>query len=195
MYGIWYITICFGLTLLTVVAVMFTRSVIINYYYSKTTYYGERLKNERRGTWTTIEEDGDLVKSFKIEEEYKKINDRIRESHQKATDLETVAEDRFGLDVGLIIASLTLGIVFALISITFPLEAKRQANYFVSQKEYVEMAISNGEGVENLAITQEIIKQNEWLANAKASQLTFGCFSMYFGIDLNILEPITLPRK
>lgn len=195
MYGIWYITICFGLTLLTVVAVLGTRSVLINYYYSKTKYYEERLKNERRGTWTTIEEDGELVKSFKIEEEYKKINDRIRENYQKATGLEAVAEDRFGLDVGLIVASLVLGIVFALISITFPLEAKRQANYFVSQKEYVEMVVANGEGVENLAITQEIIKQNEWLANAKASQATFGCFSMYYNVDLSELEPITIPQK
>lgn len=88
----------------------------------------------------------------------------------------------------------TLSICFLLICIFFPANAQKEVNYFIAQKEYVEMAIKNGSELENVAITQIVIEQNQWLANAKASAQTYGAWSVYYGIDFSNLSPIEIKR-
>lgn len=81
-----------------------------------------------------------------------------------------------------------------LIALIAPAAAKREVRKFNIQKEYVQMAVINGEELENIAITQTIIEMNTWLADAKASLETFGTFSMYYGTGVEDLEPIVIER-
>lgn len=84
-----------------------------------------------------------------------------------------------------------IGFLVSLFSGIFtPLNAKRKYETFINQQEYVYEAIENGEDYENIATTQIIIELNTWLAEAKASKSIYGCFSPYYYLDLDSLEPI-----
>ena len=80
------------------------------------------------------------------------------------------------------------------ICIGTPIGAKKETKTFEYQKEFVEIAIEDGNELENIAITQTIIEQNQWLSNAKASLNTYGCFSKYWGQGIENLEPIKIER-
>ena len=84
---------------------------------------------------------------------------------------------------------------FVALSICAPIDAKREVEYFKYQSEYVATAIENGSDLENIAITQTIIEQNEWLAKAKSGLATWGTWSMYYGSGVEELEPITIDKK
>lgn len=81
-----------------------------------------------------------------------------------------------------------------LIGLINPVIAKTEIRKFNIQKEYVQMAVINGNDLENIAITQTIIETNTWLAEAKARLETFGAFSRFYGTDLEDLEPIVIVR-
>jgi hypothetical protein len=95
--------------------------------------------------------------------------------------------------VSFIISGVLTG-VSLLIGLINPVVAKKEISEFNIQKEYIQMAVINGNDLENIAITQMIIEQNTWLADAKASLETFGAFSRYYGTDLEDLEPIVIER-
>lgn len=80
------------------------------------------------------------------------------------------------------------------ICIFVPIEAKNEIATFEYQKEFIEVAIEDGNELENIAITQTIIEQNQWLSKAKASLNTYGCFSAYWGQGIEDLEPIKVGR-
>lgn len=96
---------------------------------------------------------------------------------------------------GIAIFGGVLSICLLLMCIFCPIGARKEANYFIAQKEYVEMAIKNGSELENVAITQIVIEQNQWLAKAKASAQTYGAWSVYYGIDFSKLSPIEIKRE
>jgi len=170
MYGLWYIT--FGCLALGIVG------LILGIIFKKLArYYLRRYKesyNEYHSTWLSVDDD-------KLKYQYMKY-DRL---HDKWDDADCIG---WGISILMAIVVMTL----IPLSIFLPLNAQREANYFISQKEYVEMAVNNGEGLENIAITQTIIEQNKWLANAKASKATYGSFSRYYNVDLDSLDPITV---
>lgn len=84
-----------------------------------------------------------------------------------------------------------IGFLFCFISVfIIPLQSKQEYLEFQIQKEQVELVIESGNDYANLAISQTIIELNTWLAEAKANKQTYGCFSNYYYIDLDNIEPI-----
>lgn len=92
------------------------------------------------------------------------------------------------------VISLLVTFGFTLAAWIGPLEGRRAVAYFKQQSEYVEMAVVNGDVLENVAITHTIIEQNAWLVDAKARLEAYGIFSAYYGSDLEELEPIVIER-
>lgn len=85
-------------------------------------------------------------------------------------------------------------VIFLLCAIFCPVSAKKEVAYFKHQKSYVESAVTNGSDLENIAITQVIIDQNEWLAHAKSRLDAWGRFSKYYGSGLEEVTPIIIER-
>lgn len=174
MYGFWYITFgCLALTVIGLIVGFVLRNTANKYWelYKKTRHEANEAPDSK--TYRELCEQG---------KKYDLLHDKYNE-----TDW-----------AGWIIAIFAGFAAFALTlcSILCPLEGEREANYFVAQKEYVELAVENGKDLENIAITHTIIEQNEWLANAKASKAAYGCFSIYYNVDfLDDLEPIVIDRE
>lgn len=173
MYGLWYIT--FGCLALGVIGLIL--GIIFN---KLARYYLKRYKE----SYYKYDNTPLNIDANKLKYQCMKY-DRL---HDKWDD-----KDIIGWAIS-VIAAIAL-VVLIPVSIFVPMEARREVNYFIVQKEYVEMAVNNGEGLENIAITQTIIEQNKWLANAKASKATYGTFSRYYAVDLDSLEPITIRKN
>ena len=170
MWNLWYITFVF--LFLTIIALLV--GIILqrkeNKYYNLCESTEKDIRESR--DWKKITE------LEKLKEEYKKI-------YRNTTP-------RYGWCSAVCAGVLSF---FLLITcILFPLQARKEVNYFIAKKEYVEMAIANGSELENVAITQIVIEQNHWLANAKASAQTYGAWSVYYGIDFSDLSPIEIKR-
>ena len=174
MWNLWYIT--FGLLLLTVIGL--TIGIVLHNAAKKYLKLYKATYNEARECLYI-----DTVKSAELRQQYQKY-DLLHDSYDGA-DIIGWAIATFG---GI------LFICFLLICIFVPVGARKEVNYFIAQKEYVEMAIANGSELENVAITQIVIEQNQWLANAKASVQTYGAWSKYYGIDFSKLSPIEIKR-
>lgn len=171
MWNLWYIT--FGLLTLFVVGLAIGIVLVIKErHYRKLAEDTENDIRESR-VWEKI------CELEKLKEKYKKIY---------------INTNPF---IGWCIAIFggVLSVCFLLMCIFCPVGARKEVNYFIAQKEYVEMAIENGSELENVAITQIVIEQNQWLANAKASAKTYGAWSVYYGIDFSDLSPIEIKRE
>lgn len=179
MHGFWYITFgCLALVVIGLVVGFVLQKTAKKYLKLYKDTYAEKIK---------------YVTSFAVSDvkKYDELNEQCEEYdllHDRYDDSEYIGW-------GITIFSGAIAITFLLCSIFCPLAGKREANYFVAQKEYVELAVENGEPLENIAITQTIINQNTWLANAKASKATYGCFSKYYNVNLDDLEPIVIDRE
>lgn len=176
MWNLWYIT--FGLLFITVVGLIIGIALTIKeHHYRKLT---DDIEVELVTTADFSYEDRKRIKELRA----------LRDKYHKIY----VNTEPF---IGWLVAVFAgvISFILLLCSIFFPLSAKREANYFISQKEYVEMAIANGSELENVAITQIVIEQNKWLANAKASVQTYGAWSKYYGVDFNELSPIEIKRE
>ena len=97
---------------------------------------------------------------------------------------------------------LGIGATFAVIfiiclfpAILVPIEAKKRVQSFFEQQQIIEEVIDASEELDNISITQTIIEMNKWLADAKASVKTYGCFSPYWHKGVENLEPIRRPQK
>lgn len=178
MYGLWYITFGFlGLAIIGLVVGFVLKS--------KYNYYNKLYKAVRKA------KEMEYAKENTDWDKYKEL-DKLVDQHYESK-FKYQESDWIGWCTA--IAAGFISFVLLLCSIFCPLTARREANYFMAQKEYVELAVENGKNLENIAITQTIIDQNKWLANAKASKATYGCFSKYHGVDLDSLEPIVINRE
>lgn len=172
MYGLWYVTFGF----LAIAAVVGGLWIYFNRMWDKWFYEGVRLKNE----W------------FHCHEYDKSME--LKSAHEQAISTCNSYETREVVSGVICILSIIIGVVFALLSIFLPIGAKRDVEYFKCQSEYVEMAIENGTCLENIAITQTVIDQNKWLADAKSHLATWGTWSRYYGSGLEDLDPIIIER-
>lgn len=59
-------------------------------------------------------------------------------------------------------------------------------------RQMVTQCIENGSDMENISITQTIIEQNRWLAEAKSSLKFYGKWSIYYGLGVEEMEYIGL---
>lgn len=84
-------------------------------------------------------------------------------------------------------------IVSGILSILFPMKAKKEFKEFEARRDYIETYYEKGGNlIEDYGISCEVIELNFWLFNAKASQESFGIWSAYYDIDLSNVEPIAL---
>lgn len=67
-----------------------------------------------------------------------------------------------------------------LISLIAPLSASLEIARWEEFLPMAETAIANGSNTDNFAITSNIIDYNTWLAEARASLKSFGCWSRYY---------------
>lgn len=82
--------------------------------------------------------------------------------------------------------------IFLLITIIVPLETRDEAMYWEEFAPMAQSIINNADTAQSVAIAGDIIEYNKWLADAKASQKTYGCWSGYYFIDLSNLNYITV---
>ena len=113
---------------------------------------------------------------------------------EKYSRKQDVSDGVFNACGGTAIVAGIASLILLLASIFTPVGAKKEVATFEYQKEFVETAIEGGNELENIAITQTIIEQNQWLSKAKASLNTYGCFSKYWGQGIENLEPIKIER-
>ena len=165
MFGLWYIT--FGFVALLILSIV--SFVLVHKKLSK---YTQIVYKNWRYTCRTISN-----------EEYQEAENKQREYD----DLDTMC-------LASLIFTSFIVLILSLVSWLVPFQARKDVAYFEQQKEYVEFAVKNGSVLENFAITQTIIEQNEWLAHAKASIKTHGVFSKYIGTGVEDMEPIIIKR-
>lgn len=89
------------------------------------------------------------------------------------------------------IISLVL-VIFLLITILAPLVARDEAIYWEEFAPMAQNIINSADSAQSIAIAGDIIEYNKWLADAKASQKTYGSWSAYYFIDLSNLNYITV---
>lgn len=187
MFGLWYITFVFVAVSIGLFTYITINKVKEKYYVEKRNYYEQQIEAIQKRNFKNG--------SFLSKEDFEKLDELGNERNKFAEKLKKIREhdDYTALAIA-IVCSIT-AFTFGILSFLLPITAQSEVNYYIQQKEYVELAIENGEALENIAITQIIIENNEWLAQAKASKLTHGCFSRFYNIDLSNLEPITVQRK
>lgn len=83
-------------------------------------------------------------------------------------------------------------VIFLLISILVPLYARDEAMYWTEFAPMAQSVIDNADTAQSVAIAGDIIEYNKWLADAKASKKTYGCWSGYYFINLSSLNYITV---
>lgn len=88
----------------------------------------------------------------------------------------------------IIIIIISLGLL--IFAITFTYSAKREFYEYEQQYTYIQDVVENTKEIPfaNVEITEKILKYNEWLASARASQKTLGKWSKYYGIELEKLN-------
>jgi len=102
-------------------------------------------------------------------------------------------KDGIGLIGWLPIQALSLviiGIFFTLFAIFNPIWANREYLEFENLRQVV--LAQNGTNFENFQLTQKIIDVNNWLVKAKASNMQWGNWSMYYQINFDEVEPIVV---
>lgn len=176
MWNLWYIT--FGLLFLTVIGLIIGFALI-----RKERHYRKLIDDTEVEIITAS--NYPFANRVKLKE-LSKLKDKYEKIYIGTTP---------SIGWGIATISGCFSICFLLICIFFPLSVQKEMNYFIAQKEYVEMAIKNGSELENVAITQIVIEQNQWLANAKASVQAYGAWSSYYGIDFSKLSPIEIKRE
>ena len=82
-------------------------------------------------------------------------------------------------------------IIIGLVVLIGPLFARQEINTFKRYQELVEASYSKEETELNYAMNIQVIELNTWLAEARASEETFGIFSFYRG-QLDDLEYIEI---
>jgi hypothetical protein len=83
-------------------------------------------------------------------------------------------------------------VIFSLITILVPLCARDEAMYWEEFAPMAQNIIDNADTAQSVAIAGDIIEYNKWLADARASQRAYGCWSSYYFIDLSNLNYITV---
>lgn len=125
-------------------------------------------------------------------EEFKKLN-KIYRKRERLSRFNDMTSNFF---IGVIVISILILIIMITVAITAPICANREVAYWLEFKPMAEQVLNSTVDSNSTALTvtftDKIIEYNTWLANARASQDTFSNWSMYYGIDLSVLDYIIL---
>lgn len=188
MFGFWYITIGFatvGITFLLLGIISNVRDEKLydklKYTYHYTSFYGNKSEYTSHFCDEAIDKERLSEADYLA---YKKIYDK----YNKNRKLHRYSEVFIGIGV----VSLVTLVIFLPVSIFVPLEAQQDVNYWLEFSSMAEDIVGKGNEYQTIGIADKIIEYNSWLAEARASQATRGCFSQYYNIDLSSLEYIRI---
>jgi ABC-type maltose transport system permease subunit len=68
--------------------------------------------------------------------------------------------------------------------------AEREYEQFLATQDVFEQVYVAENEFENIKLTETIIEMNHWMVRAKACKKTYGCFSQYYFLNVEDLEPI-----
>lgn len=100
------------------------------------------------------------------------------------------SEDGYSWAHGIGIALMILAVCMAIGAAVGLKSATYEYEKFVNTQQVFEQVYKEENELENIKLTEEILEMNQWLIEAKASKSTYGCFSTYYYVDLDELEPI-----
>lgn len=67
--------------------------------------------------------------------------------------------------------------------------AEREYEQFLATQDVFEQVYVAENEFENIKLTETIIAMNRWMVRAKAGKKTYGCFSQYYFLNVEDLEP------
>ena len=188
MFGFWYITIGFATVGITFLLLGIISNVRDEKLYDKLKYTYQSKSFDGHQSENTIRFYDDSSDKRHLSETdylaYKKIFDKYNKNKELYNN-----SDIF-IPIGVV--CLVAAIIFFTVSICVPIEARQEANYWLEFSTMAEDIIENGNEYQTIGIADKIIEYNSWLAEARASQATHGCFSQYYNIDLSNLEYIRI---
>lgn len=94
--------------------------------------------------------------------------------------------------IGIAIVFLIILLFVCLIGGVETMFARKEYEEFIQMQEIVKIAYQEGNELDNISITNNIIAKNEWLATARASKKIYSNFSKYYYIDVENIKPISI---
>ena len=88
------------------------------------------------------------------------------------------------------VVSISLALTFAVCGVATLKVAEEEYEQFLATQDVFEQVYVAENELENIKLTETIIEMNHWLVEAKASKKTYGCFSRYYYLNVEDLEPI-----
>lgn len=90
------------------------------------------------------------------------------------------------------ILCLIVAFILTIVSICVPLQAIQECAYWQQFAPMAEDILASSDNYQSIGITDKVIEYNTWLARARASQETYGNWSMYYKLDLSQLDYIRM---
>ena len=87
---------------------------------------------------------------------------------------------------------LVLSILFGGATLACRLDVKKNIQYFEETRNMIEIVVNKSSETENFGITQSVIERNMCLVEAKASVKKYGAWSIYYGLNIEDLEYLSL---
>lgn len=187
MYGPIILIIIFSITLVIGILSYNLPNIIVN-------QLDEQLIYDRYGYLREFQ-DSDWDRDYLQEnnpEELKKLRKVLRKRKRISRFDYAIS----GFSIGVIFISILILTIMITVAIAAPVCANREVAYWLEFKPMAEQIINSAVNSDSSALTvtftDKVIEYNAWLANARASQDTFSNWSMYYGIDLSVLDYIIL---
>lgn len=137
--------------------------------------------------------------SNKYEKKYERANaiywehnydPKYAEDRNKYAKKETTNHDGAKVSLFVFVVCITLAITFAVCGAIASKAAEAEYEQFLVTQDVFEQVYVAENELENIKLTETIIEMNHWLVEAKASKKTYGCFSRYYFLNVEDLEPI-----
>lgn len=140
-------------------------------------FYDNKLKYESGGHLCHFLNDEWQLEELK---DQPKVLEKLKKNYAKKKRWYTIYMWDDDWKIGLMLIAGFLLVIIILISLIAPLSSSIEIARWEEFLPMAETAIANGGSMDNFGITGNIIEYNTWLAEARASLKTFGCWSRYY---------------
>ena len=115
---------------------------------------------------------------------------KYREERNKYAEKAETTSGRTKAFSFVFVVSISLALTFAACGAVAVKSAEKGYEQFLATQDVFEQVYVAENELENIKLTETIIEMNQWLVKAKASKKTYGCFSRYYFLNVEDLEPI-----
>ena len=115
---------------------------------------------------------------------------KYAEDRNKYAKKETTNHDGAKVSLFVFVVCILFAITFAACGAVVIKGAEADYEQFLATQDVFEQVYVAENELENIKLTETIIEMNQWLVKAKASKKTYGCFSRYYYLNVEDLEPI-----